>query len=280
MSTTAGLPERVIEAGGRVPRPNLRELWDHRDLAYFLARRDVSVRYKQTAIGTVWAILQPVSLAVVFSVFLGLLAHVPSRAGIQYPLFALSGMVMWLYFTQALTRTADSTVSSSELISKVYFPRLVIPLAAVVPPLIEFTIAFLVVLVAMLIYGHPPQWEILLTPLPVLLAMATALGFGLWLSALHVRFRDVALVVPFVIQVGLFVTPIVYPLSIIPHHLQWVYALNPMVGVLETYRWCLFPGQGGDAWYVLAVPILASTALIVTGSIYFAHAEREFADVI
>lgn len=263
-----------------MPRPDLRELWSYRDLAYFLMRRDVSVRYKQTAIGMVWTILQPLSLAVVFSVFLGLLAHVPSRAGVQYPLFALSGMVMWLYFTQALTKTSNSTVGSAELISKVYFPRLVIPLAAVAPPLVEFAIAFLVVIGAMLIYGHPPQWEVLLVPLPVVFALANALGFGLWLSALHVRFRDIALVVPFVVQVGLFVTPIVYPFSIVPHYLQWLYALNPMVGVLETYRWCLFPGHGGDAWYVLAVPIATSVLLIVTGSIYFVHAEREFADVI
>jgi homopolymeric O-antigen transport system permease protein len=280
MSATAGLPERVIEPGRRFGLPDLRELWEYRDLAYFLARRDVSVRYKQTAIGAVWAVLQPLSLAVVFSVFLGLLAHVPSRAGIQYPLFALSGMVMWLYIVQALSRTSNSTVDSSQLISKVYFPRMVIPIAAVVPPLIEFAIAFVVVLVAMVIYGHPPQWEILLVPLPVMLAVAVALGFGLWLSALHVRFRDVALLVPFMIQVGLFITPIVYPLAIIPHHIQWLYALNPAVGVLEVYRWCLFPGAGGPAWYVVAVPVVASIFLIVTGAMYFARAEREFADVI
>jgi lipopolysaccharide transport system permease protein len=273
-------PERVIESGRRFILPDVRELWDYRDLVYFLARRDVSVRYKQTAIGAVWAILQPLSLAVVFSVFLGVLAHVPSRSGIQYPLFALSGMVMWIYFTQALGRTSDSTVSSADLIAKVYFPRMVIPLAAVAPPLVEFAIAFVVVLAAMVIYGHPPHWEILLVPGPMLLALATALGCGLWLSALAVRFRDVSLLVPFVIQVGLFVTPIVYPLSIIPHHLQVFYALNPMVGVLETYRWCLFPGHGGDPWYVLAVPVFASVVLIVTGAFYFARSERGFADVI
>lgn len=272
--------ERVIESSRRLALPDLHELWEYRDLVYFLARRDVSVRYKQTAIGAVWAILQPLSLALVFSVFLGLLAHVPSRSGIQYPLFALSGMVMWLYFTQALGRTSDSTVSSAELIAKVYFPRMVIPLAAVAPPLIEFAIAFVVVLVAMVIYGHPPHWEILLVPGTMILALATALGCGLWLSALAVRYRDVSLVVPFVIQVGLFVTPIVYPLSIIPHHLQVFYAFNPMVGVLETYRWCLFPELGGPAWYVVVIPILASVILIVTGALYFARSERGFADVI
>ena len=280
MAATASSSERVIEAGGKVVLPDLRELWEYRDLAYFLCRRDVSVRYKQTAIGTVWAIVQPIALAIVFSVFLGLLAQVPSRAGIPYPLFALSGMVMWLYFTQALGRTSDSTVSSEELISKVYFPRMVIPLAAVIPPLIEFGIAFIVVIAAMFLYGHPPQWEIVLVPAPVLLALGTALGCGLWLSALHVRYRDVALVVPFLIQVGLFVTPIVYPLSIVPAHLQPLYALNPMVGVLETYRWCLFPGHGGPAWYVVAIPFVASIVLVITGALYFAHSERDFADVI
>ncbi len=271
---------RTIEAGRRVALPDLRELWEYRDLAYFLVRRDVSVRYKQTAIGTLWAILQPLALAIVFSVFLGLLAHVPSRYGIPYPLYAVSGMVMWLYFTQALLRTSDSTVRSAELISKVYFPRMVIPLAAVIPPLIEFGIAFIVVIAAMFVYGHPPQWQILLVPAPVLLALATALGCGLWLSALHVRYRDVALVVPFIVQVGLFVTPIVYPLSIIPHNLQPLYALNPMVGVLEAYRWCLFPGNGGPAWYIVAIPIVESILLILTGALYFARSEREFADVI
>lgn len=272
--------ERVIDAGRKVALPDLRELWDYRDLAYFLARRDVSIRYKQTAIGVVWGLLQPLALAGVFSVFLGLLAHVPSRAGIPYPLFALSGMVMWLYFTAALSRVSDSTVSSAELITKVYFPRMVIPLAAVVPPLIEFALAFVVVLGAMILYGHPPQLEILLVPAPVLLALATALGSGLWLSALHVRYRDVRLVVPFLVQVGLFVTPIVYPLSTIPRHLQPLYALNPVVGVLEIYRWCLFPGGGSPAWYVVAIPILASVVLIGTGVLYFVRAEREFADLI
>jgi lipopolysaccharide transport system permease protein len=276
----AATVERVIEPGGRVTKPDLREVWDYRDLGYFLVRRDVSVRYKQTAVGTIWGILQPVSLAVVFSVFLGTLAHVPSRAGIPYPLFALSGMVMWLYFASALSRTSDSTVSSAELISKVYFPRILIPVAAVIPPLIEFTLAFVVVLVAMFVYGHPPTLHALLVPIPVLLALAAALGCGLWLSALHVRYRDIALLVPFTIQIGLFVTPIVYPLSIVPHHLHWLYALNPLVGILELYRWCLFPGGGGTEWYVLVMPVVASIVLIVTGALYFARAEREFADVI
>jgi lipopolysaccharide transport system permease protein len=216
----------------------------------------------------------------VFSVFLGLLAKVPSKQGIPYPLFALSGMVMWLYFSQALARTAESTVAGSELISKVYFPRLVIPIAAVFPPVLELGIAFVVLLGAMVVYGHPPRMSILLLPLPVLLALAAALGSGLWLAALHVRYRDVALVVPFLLQVGLFLTPIVYPLSIVPQHLQWLYALNPLVGVLEVYRWCLFPNLGAPAWWIVAIPIGLSAALIVSGALYFARAERAFADVI
>jgi lipopolysaccharide transport system permease protein len=280
MSVARSWPERTVEADRKLVLPNLRELWDYRDLAYFLIRRDVSIRYKQTVVGAAWTIAQPLTLAVVFSVFLGLLAHVPSRSGIPYPLYALSGMVMWLYLTNALQRTSTSTVGSANMISKVYLPRMIIPLAAVVAPLLEFGLGFVVVLGAMLVYGHPPHWEIVFTPLPVLLALATTMGAGLWLSALNVRYRDVGLVVPFLVQIGLFVTPIVYPLSIIPHGLQPLYALNPAVGVLETYRWCLYPGHGFPAWYVVTIPVLASIVLIVTGALYFARAERGFADVI
>jgi lipopolysaccharide transport system permease protein len=270
---------RVITPPRGWQLPNLRELWDYRDLLYFLVRRDVSIRYRQTLIGTVWAILQPLLLAVVFSVFLGHYAKVRSGAGVPYPVFALTGMAMWLYFSQAMQFASDSTVASRELIAKVWFPRLVIPIAAVVPPAIDFVPAFVVALVVQLAYGVVPPVQILLVPVLAVLTLVTALGIGLWLSALNVKYRDIRLVVPFVVMVGLFVTPIVYPFDLVPSSVQPIYALNPMVGVLEAYRWMLF--QKAD-WpgALLLIPIGMSLVLLVTGAIYFTRAERGFADVI
>lgn len=270
---------RVIEPPRGWQAPNLRELWEYRDLAFFLVKRDVSIRYRQTLIGTVWAILQPLLLAVVFSVFLGHYARVPSGAGVPYPVFALSGMAMWLYFSQAMQFASDSTVASRELIAKVWFPRMIIPIAAVMPPAIDFVPAFLVALIVQLAYGVVPPVQIVLMPLLALLTLIVALGIGLWLSALNVRYRDIRLAVPFLIMVGLFVTPIVYPFDVVPQSVQAIYALNPMVGVLETYRWMLFPGADWPGW-LLAIPLATSAVLLVTGAWYFARAERDFADVV
>jgi lipopolysaccharide transport system permease protein len=239
----------------------------------------VSIRYRQTLIGTVWAILQPLLLAVVFSVFLGHFAKVPSGGGVPYPVFAVTGMAMWLYFSQAMQFASDSTVNSRELIGKVWFPRLLIPIAAVLPPANDFVPAFNVALIVELVYGVVPPLQILLVPVLALLTMFVALGIGLWLSALNVRYRDVRLIVPFVIMVGLFVTPIVYPFSVVPDSVQAIYALNPMVGVLEAYRWMLFPHYDWPGTLLL-IPVATSLLLLVTGALYFARAEREFADVI
>lgn len=270
---------RVIEPERGWSFPNLHEVWEYRDLLYFLVRRDVAVRYKQTAVGALWAVLQPLALAVTFSVFLGVLADVPSQGDIPYPLFAFSGMAMWLLFTKALQASADSTVASAELISKVYFPRVIIPLAAIVAPAIDFAFAFVVVVLAMLVYGYPPGVEILLIPFAVLLAMMVAFAGGLWFSAWHVRYRDVQHLVPFLLLVGLFMTPIIYPFELMPEHLQPLYALNPMVGVLELYRWMLF-GDLGAPIGVVFVPVVASVVAIVGGALYFKRAERDFVDVI
>lgn len=259
--------------------PDLRELWEFRDLAYFLVRRDVMIRYRQTLIGTVWAILQPLLLAGVFTLFLGYLAKVPSGGNVPYAVFAVTGMSMWLYFSQAMLLAAESTVASRELISKVWFPRLVIPIAAVVPPALDFAPAFAVAVVVMLAYGVVPDVQILLVPLLALLTLVTALGLGLWLSALNVRYRDVRIVVPFVVQVGLFVTPIVYPFELVPEAARPFYALNPMVGVLEAFRWMLFPNADFPG-LLLLIPIASSLVLLVTGLVYFTRAERTFADVI
>jgi lipopolysaccharide transport system permease protein len=272
-------PITVIDAESRAELVRPQTIWRYRELVYFLARRDVTIRYKQSAIGIAWAVLQPVLLAVVFSVFLGLLAKVPSDYGVPYPVFAVSGLVVWLFFAMGLSRAADSAVSSSNLISKVWFPRIVIPVAAVLPPTIDFMIAAVVVLVSMLIYGVTPSPGILLVPLIVPLVLATTLGFGVWLAALNVRYRDISVAVPFLIQVGMFVTPIIYPYSLVPETVRGFYALNPMVGILEVYRWMLFPDAPFPGWLV-AVPLVMAPIGLMSGSRYFARAERNFADVI
>jgi len=279
MATTEHGPLTVIEPVGGLVFPDLRELWRRRDLLYLMVRRDLTVRYKQSVAGALWAVLQPVALAAVFSVFLGLLADVPSAAGIPYPVFALSGMVLWLFFTGALTRSSDSTVSSSDLIAKVYFPRAAIPLAASVGPVVDFAVAFVVVVAAVLVYGEPLGASLLLVPLIIPVVLAVALGSGLWLSALYVRFRDIGLVVPFMVQVGLFMTPIIYPFSLVPDHLQWLYGLNPMVGALELYRWMVFPDAAWPGLVVL-VPLIAGPVLLVSGAAFFERSQRGFADVI
>ena len=259
--------------------PSLREIWGHRDLVYVLVRRDVAIRYKQTVIGAFWAILQPLLLAAVFTIFFGILAKVPSEAGVPYPVFAVSGMVMWLFFSAAMTGASQSTMANKELISKVYFPRVIIPLAAVVSPAVDFALGLVVVVVVMLLYGLTPEIQALLLPLLVLFALLTALGIGLWLSALHVKYHDIQHVIPFLVLVGLFITPIVYPFELVPEAVRPLYAINPMVGVLETYRWMLFsesPWPGA----VMAIPVITSAVLLVTGALYFQRAERGFADVI
>jgi len=272
-------PTKVIEPATRVGLPSPRELWHYRDLFIQLARRDISVRYKQSAVGVLWAILQPLLLGVVFSVFLGNLADVPSGNGVEYPIFALSGMVMWLFFSSSMSLASTSTVAGAELISKVYFPRIIIPLAAVVQPAFDFIFALAIVFVAMAIYGVEVGPQILLLPLLMPTALAVALGLGLWLSALHVKYRDVQIVVPFIVMVGLFITPIIYPFDLVPDDLQPLYALNPMVGVLELYRWMLFASSSWPGSIVL-IPLVAGAVLLVGGAIFFQRAERSFADVI
>ena len=272
-------PVRVVEPVRGWRFPDLREVWHHRDLVYLMVRRDIAVRYRQSAIGALWAILQPLLLAVVFSVFLGHYANVPSAPGIPYPVFAVSGMVMWLFFASAMSMASESTIASSALISRVYFPRTIIPLAAVIPPLVDFAIAFVVVIGAMLVYGTEPSVRILLLPVVTLLALMTALGLGLWLSALHVRYRDVKQAVPFAILLGFFITPITYPFSVIPSNIQPIYSLNPMVGVLEGYRWCLFSSYDFPG-AVLLIPLIVGVVLVITGALFFERMESTFADVI
>jgi lipopolysaccharide transport system permease protein len=272
-------PVQVVEPASGWHFPDLREVWERRELFYLMVRRDISVRYRQSVVGGTWAILQPLLFAIVFSVFFGNLASVPSAPGIPYPVLAVSGMVMWLFITDAITTAAESTVGSANLIERIHFPRVIIPLAAVVPALVDFAIAFLVVIAAMLVYGTAPSMRVVLLPLVILVAMTFIVGLALWLSALNVRYRDVQLVIPVAVLLGFFITPIVYPITLIPEIAKPFYALNPIVGILEGYRWVLFSSYDFPG-LVLLGPVIAGPVLVVTGLLYFQRMETSFADVI
>lgn len=257
---------------------NFRELWKFRELLYFLIWRDLKVRYKQTALGAAWAIIQPLLTMLVFSLFFGRLAHVPSD-GVPYPLFAFTGLVPWTFFSNALTQSSNSLIGSQHLITKVYFPRLLIPITSVLSGILDFAIAFIVLIGMILYFGITPGITILTIPFFFLIGLITALGTGLWLSALNVEFRDVRYIVPFLAQFWLFSTPVAYPSSLLAERWQIIYALNPMVGVVEGFRWALLKTPNPPA-PVLAVSTITAIVLLITGALYFKRMERTFADVV
>jgi homopolymeric O-antigen transport system permease protein len=273
------LPVTVIEPVKGWSWPNWGELWAKRELIYVLARRDVAILYKQSVIGAAWAVVQPLALAAVFSLFFGLLAHIRTGTDVPYPVFAVLGMVTWLFFASALAKVSSSTVDNAPLISKVYFPRLVIPLATVLAPTVDFAVGMLVAIAVTLAYGVIPPVQVVLIPLIVPCVLAVVLGLGLWLAAIHVKYRDVGNVVSFAILLGLFITPIVYPFSNIPDAYHVLYGLNPMVGVLELMRWMVLPGSGFPLM-LMVVTVIESAVLIATGILFYGRAERSFADVI
>lgn len=255
----------------------LGELWEYRELLYFLTWRDIKVRYKQTVLGVAWAVIQPFFSMVVFSLFFGHLAKIPSD-GIPYPLFSYVALLPWNYFAHSLHQASNSLIGSSNLISKVYFPRLIIPISSVLSGVIDFVIAFTVLLGMMIYYRMWPTLGILLLPFFLLLALITALGTGTWLSALNVEYRDVRYVVPFLTQFWMFATPVVYPSSLLSEPWRTLYGLNPMVGVVEGFRWVLLGTNPPGA--LLVVSILVSILLLVSGAYYFHRMEKRFADVI
>ena len=255
----------------------LGELWEYRELLYFLVWRDIKVRYKQTALGAAWAILQPVLTMVVFSVFFGRLAKVPSD-GIPYPVFALAALVPWQLFAYAVSESTNSLVVSQNLIKKVYFPRLVIPVASVLAGLVDFAISFVALIGLMAYYGIRPTPAIAILPLFILLAVASALCVGLWLSALNVEFRDVRYTIPFLTQFWMFLTPVAYPSSLIPEKWRAVFGLNPMAGVVEGFRWALL-GKATSLGSLLAVSVAVVVVLLFGGLVYFRRMESTFADV-
>ncbi len=256
----------------------LGELWEYRELLFFLVWRDIKVRYKQTALGAAWAIIQPLFTMLVFSLFFGRLAKIPSD-GIPYPIFSYAALVPWTFFAQGLTQASDSLVGSANLIRKVYFPRLVIPLSAVMAGVVDFTIAFSMLLLLMFHYGIAPTAHIVWLPALLLLALTTSLGVGLWLSALNVKYRDVKYMVPFLTQFWLFATPIAYPSSMLAEPWRTVYGINPMAGVIEGFRWALLGTRTAPGPMVL-VSACASMVVLVTGALYFRRMEKTFADTV
>ena len=253
-------------------------VWRYRELLIVLTLRDIQVLYKQAAIGVAWAIVQPVFAVVIFSVIFGHFARMPSD-GIPYPVFAFAAVLPWTYFATSMRRAAVGPVTDAELIRKVYFPRLIIPLAGIIAPLLDFAIAFLVLLGVMLWFGVIPSWRLLAT-LPLLtVAALLALAMGLWLGPINVRFRDVQHTLPFMIQIWMYATPIVYSLNTIPAEWRWLYSLNPMVGVIEGFRWATF-GKGNPDIIAIGLSLLIVGFLLVGGLIYFKKMERSFADLI
>jgi lipopolysaccharide transport system permease protein len=272
----------VIEASSGLAGLQLGSLWAYRELLYFLVWRDIKVRYKQTLLGILWIVLQPVVSVAIFSVVFGYLLAVPT-GDVPYPVFVFSGLLPWTYFATSVTRSSTSVVNSAHLITKVYFPRLVIPTGSVLSSLVDFAISFGVLLVLMLIYQVKPTANIVFLPGFVLLAMAAALACGLWLSALNVRFRDVTYITPFLIQMGFYLTPIIYPSTLIPEPFRYLLGLNPMTGVAAGFRWALLGGYLAEVeppGALFPMSIAITVVVLVSGLVFFRTTERSFADVI
>ena len=256
----------------------LHELWEYRELLYFLTWRDIKVRYKQTALGASWAIIQPFFTMVVFSLFFGKLAKVPSD-GLPYPIFSYTALVPWTFFANGLSQSANSLVMSANLIKKIYFPRLVVPIASVLSGVVDFGLAFLVLLGMMVFYGRYPTSAVVWLPFFVLLALVTSLGVGLWLTALNVEYRDVRYVVPFLTQFWMFATPIAYSSSLLSEPWRTIYGLNPMVGVVDGFRWALL-GTGQAPGPMIYVSAVTALVILISGAYYFRRMEKTFADVV
>jgi lipopolysaccharide transport system permease protein len=293
--TVRELVSRLTETGGDAPsvdkapvtiiKPSmgwislkLGELWEYRELLYFLTWRDIKVRYKQTVLGAAWAIIQPFFTMVVFSLFFGKLAKVPSD-DIPYPIFSYAALVPWTFFANGLSQSSTSLVASANLIKKVYFPRLVVPISSVISGGMDFVLAFVVLLGMMLYFGIVPTWNVVWLPLLLLLALVTSLGVGLWLTAMNVQFRDVRYAVPFLVQAWMFATPIAYPSSLLDEPWRTLYGINPMAGVVESFRWALLGTETAPGPIVI-VSALVAAGLLISGAFYFRRMEKTFADVV
>lgn len=267
----------TLKPRGAWEGPNLRELWTHRELLFFLTWRDIKVRYQQTLLGIAWAIIQPLLTMLVFTLFFGRLAKMPSD-GIPYPIFAYAGLLPWTFFANAVTNTGNSLIGSSQLITKVYFPRMLIPAAAVLAGLVDFLIAFLILGVLMVYFSVPLRPSILWLPLLTLITAVLALGVGMWMSALNVRYRDIRYALPFLVQLWMFATPVIYPSSIVPEDRRWILELNPLTGIIEGFRSALL-GRPLD-WSPLGIAALVSVVILAYAAVSFRRMEREFADIV
>ncbi len=274
----ASSQELIIEAG-RTERQYWKDIWRYRELLYFLAWRDILVRYKQTAIGIVWALIRPFLTMVVFTVVFGNLAKLPSE-GAPYPILVFAAMLPWQFFANALSESSNSLINNANLISKVYFPRLIVPISAVVVSFVDFMISGMILLGLMAYYNFVPDWRIITLPVFILIAFAAAVGVGLWLAALNVEYRDFRYIVPFIVQFGLYISPVGFSSSVVPSQWRLLYSLNPMVGVIDGFRWAIL---GGDSQIYLpgfALSVALVALLLISGIWYFRKMERTFADVI
>ena len=271
--------ELILEKG-RSEHHYWRDLWRYRELFLVLAWRDVAVRYKQTLLGVLWALLRPILTLLVLSVIFGRIARLPSEGGAPYPLMVLAGMLPWTFFASALSDASSSLITNVNLVSKVYFPRMIVPAATVVVAFIDFLVSLLVLVGLMLWYGFTPGLEIWLLPVFLVLAILASLGPGLWISALNVRYRDFRYVIPFLVQFGLYVSPVGFSSSLVPDKWRLLYSLNPMVGVIDGFRWCILGGNTPVNWIGFAVSMAVIFALLWLGITRFRNAENTFADVI
>ena len=278
LTVPSRLPRTRREPSEGWALPKLRELWEYRELLFFFAWRDIKVRYRQTLMGVLWAIIQPFLTMVIFSLFFGRLANIPSD-DVPYPLFSFAALVPWTFFANALTQASNSLVLSGNMLKKIYFPRLALPIATVLAGVVDFVLAFIVLLGIMLYYGLVPTVNIIWLPFFALLALVTSIGVSLWLAAMNVQFRDVRYTIPFLTQAWLFVTPIAYPSSLLPERLRIAYGLNPMAGVVEGFRWALL-GTDTAPGPMMIVSSVVALILLIGGAFYFRRMEQSFADVV
>lgn len=256
------------------------DLWRYRELFLFLSWRDILVRYKQTVIGLAWSILRPLLTMLVFTIIFGKFAKFPTEGGAPYPVLVFAAMLPWQLFANTLSETSNSLITNASMISKVYFPRLIIPASAVIVGLVDFLISFVILVLLMLWYGFAPDWQVLALPLFILLALATALGTGIWMAALNVKYRDFRYIVPFMVQFGLYISPVGFSSTVVPEQWRLLYSINPMVGVIDGFRWSLLGGDTQLYLPGLAISIGLTTLLLWSGLKYFRSVERTFADVI
>jgi lipopolysaccharide transport system permease protein len=275
--TDSELPILIISPPRKWVPVDFHELWNYRELLLSFTVRDIKIRYKQTALGFLWAIIQPLFMMVIFTVIFGGFAKIPSD-GLPYPLFSFAALLPWMLFSEGLTRSTMSMVANANIMTKVYFPRLIMPISGILSPLVDFVVSISILVVMMVYYGFVPTINVVFLPLFILLALATSLGIGLWLSALNVKYRDFQYTVPFIIQLWMYASPVVYPASMIPESIRFLYGLNPMVGVIEGFRWALL----GTAMPrgILFVSIGVVAIILISGMFYFRRMEQYYADVV